>query len=54
MPDLPTPTYAEAVTELSRLSRWSKRDVKEQPRDASWVAYGWIARCRAVVEAGDQ
>ena len=54
MPDLPTPSYAEAVIELARLSRWSNREVKDQPRDASWQAYAWIARCRAVVEAGDR
>lgn len=54
MSALPEPSYAEAVTELARLARWSKGDVKDQPRDASWVAYAWISKCRAVIEAGDQ
>lgn len=51
---LPDPTYQEAVTELARLARWPKSDVKDQPRDASWQAYAWIAKCRAVIEAGDK
>lgn len=51
----PDPSYAEAVTELARLAPgWSKADVKDKPRDAAWVAYGWIAKCRAIVEAGDR
>jgi len=49
-----TPSYAEAVHELARLSRWSKSDVKDQPRDAAWVAYAYIAKCRAIVEDGDR
>lgn len=48
------PSYAEAVTELARLARWSKGEVKDKPRDAAWVAYGWIARCRKIIEDGDK
>lgn len=51
---LPEPTYAEALIELARLSRWPRDDVREQPRDASWQAYAWVAKCRRVVEAGER
>jgi len=54
MTGLPEPTYFQAVQELAKLARWSDADVKDQPRDAAWVAYAWIALCRARVEAGDR
>lgn len=54
MKPLPDPTFHEAVNELARLARWRQGEVLKQPRDAAWQAYAWIARCRAVVEAGDQ
>lgn len=54
MTHLPWPTYAEAVIELARLSRWSRADVVEQPSDAGWQGHAWVARCVRVIEAGDR
>jgi hypothetical protein len=54
MSGLPDVSYHQAVKELAALSRWSNADVQKQPRDAAWVAYAWIAKCRERVEAGDR
>jgi len=48
------PSFAEAVTELMRLSGWSKAEVLADPHSAYWAASGRLARCKNVVAAGER
>jgi hypothetical protein len=47
-------TYSEAVRRLAELAQWSDVRVKDEPREASFVAYARVAQWRTRVELGDR